>query len=685
MKINPLKLKLFFALIVASLNFAYSQKAYSPFARTYIDTLPKRFELDVTELRNYIYEAIPDDLRHEKYPRKTYRYADLSSIQTSNLFSSGLIYSDWPAFEGYLNKILEEVVPDELKGEKYLQAYLVKNGEFNAYMTPSGMMFINIGVFAEIENEATLAGIIAHELAHYYLKHSINTYVKSERGDFKPRVFYKNKDAYSKFSIKSELEADSLAYQWVAASGYSTNGLIQAFKISERQEKKTLAKYWDLWELTETTHPASERRLARIEAYMKEHPDTTGKDFLFSKNGFVEFRKQAKPEILKYLLIDFDYLKCIEKAFIFHLYDIENPVYVYYLMEAIRRAGYLDNSLWDKNFITFSYLKEIETEEGRKKARIEANLFEEFPYEILAFPPDAFDVIQGKFYWEGEPKFTTYDEAFRFFAQVGELYENPECILSNALALFHNEEAMKVLLKKYLENSNIQYREYAERLLHKELSEKLKNRKLSILSDFIIVVKQGKEAIPIREETSGDVKYIEGLIEKLGQEFGDRDFLYLPKLKYEKMNDYLLLRELEQFSFITLLSYGNQTELFILDPRYWEIINRLEVNELEFINCQYYDNRKYEYQLEPYKEVANTNYESLFSEVKRHRYFEVLISSVRSIKDISMKTIYYGGERKLVFKKPAYEQIIENIISRIKHKEKVTKEKDDAQKKATEK
>jgi hypothetical protein len=48
--------------------------------------------------------------------------------------------------------------------------------------------------------------------------------------------------------------------------------------------------------------------------------------------------------------------------------------------------------------------------------------------------------MQARFYWEGEVKFETYEQAFDFFCQVGALFEEPECILSNALSVNNNLE-----------------------------------------------------------------------------------------------------------------------------------------------------------------------------------------------------------------------------------------------------
>ena len=649
----------------------------SAFARTYVDTLPDRFHLDVNKLRNNIFDKVPVHYRNSLYPRKTYRYADLSSIQISNLFTSGYVYNDWPFLEDYLNKVLEKIIPEGLKGNEYIKIYLVKNGDFNAYMTPSGMIFLNIGIFADVENEATLASIIAHELAHYYLNHSIESYVKNERGDFEPKLFYKNKGAYSKYSVKTESDADSLAFEWIAKSGYSTSGLLDAFRISERHEKKLLAQISDIWELPEITHPVSEKRLLNFRRYMGESGTLEGEKFIVSKNGFFEFRKQAKTEILKYLLLRFNYYDCIEKAFTFHLFDVENPEYVYYIMEAIRRAGYLDNLLWSKKFITCNYYRDTIVDHRRKKIPFEFDLFESFPNVMLGLDSSAYEKIQGKFYWEGDKKFITYDEAFRFFAEVGKLYQNPECTLSYALAVFPNKEVSGPLLESYLKNENIKYRDYAQSLLKGNLSKGLNNQKMTVLNDFIVIVRQGKEEIPVSDNRSGSKDYVKKIINSLNSDFPNRTFEYLPELKYGRMQDYLILSEVEQFSLSPLLAFGTQALLFRLDPRYWQLMKRLNVNEIEFVNCQYYDVRKKQSRLESYKEIATTTYEDLFSETKRYRYLDIILSSVRGIEDVRMKTLYYGGEDELDYKKSAFDQIVEILKNKIDHKDDLMAEEDE--------
>ena len=83
------------------------------------------------------------------------------------------------------------VLPDASQETKYIQAlgkrlvatippdrswpfqfHVVAQKEVNAFALPGGPMFVNIGTITEADNEAELAGVMAHEMAHVYMQHS---------------------------------------------------------------------------------------------------------------------------------------------------------------------------------------------------------------------------------------------------------------------------------------------------------------------------------------------------------------------------------------------------------------------------------------------------------------------------------------------------------------------------------
>src|SRR2546428_11099313 len=59
------------------------------------------------------------------------------------------------------------------------QFHVVAQKEINAFALPGGPMFVNIGTITAASNEAELAGVMAHEMAHVYMQHSAKQQDKS--------------------------------------------------------------------------------------------------------------------------------------------------------------------------------------------------------------------------------------------------------------------------------------------------------------------------------------------------------------------------------------------------------------------------------------------------------------------------------------------------------------------------
>src|ERR1051325_11397669 len=59
-------------------------------------------------------------------------------------------------------------------GEKWpYEFHVVNQKEINAFALPGGPIFVNLGTIQSADNEAELAGVIAHEMTHVYMQHSI--------------------------------------------------------------------------------------------------------------------------------------------------------------------------------------------------------------------------------------------------------------------------------------------------------------------------------------------------------------------------------------------------------------------------------------------------------------------------------------------------------------------------------
>ncbi|HEX7962247.1 MAG TPA: M48 family metallopeptidase [Terriglobales bacterium] len=70
-----------------------------------------------------------------------------------------------------LGKKLAAVIPPENSWP--FQFHVIQQKEINAFALPGGPMFVNIGTITAADNEAELAGVMAHEMAHVYMQHSV--------------------------------------------------------------------------------------------------------------------------------------------------------------------------------------------------------------------------------------------------------------------------------------------------------------------------------------------------------------------------------------------------------------------------------------------------------------------------------------------------------------------------------
>jgi Zn-dependent protease with chaperone function len=58
--------------------------------------------------------------------------------------------------------------------------HTIAQKEINAFALPGGPMFVNVGTINAAENEAQIAGVMAHEMAHVYMQHSAKQMQKGQ-------------------------------------------------------------------------------------------------------------------------------------------------------------------------------------------------------------------------------------------------------------------------------------------------------------------------------------------------------------------------------------------------------------------------------------------------------------------------------------------------------------------------
>ncbi len=150
------------------------------------------------------------------------------------LFSGKVLYGD--VLTNYVNKVADIVLENDKPLRNKLRFYVLKSSSVNAFSTYKGIIFVTVGMLSQIENEAQLAFILSHEIAHYKLNHTLKSYqLKQEaikgKGKFKQLDFDDKIKEIFNYSKENELEADKEGYEIYKNTKYANNAAETSFDM----------------------------------------------------------------------------------------------------------------------------------------------------------------------------------------------------------------------------------------------------------------------------------------------------------------------------------------------------------------------------------------------------------------------------------------------------------------------
>jgi predicted Zn-dependent protease len=140
------------------------------------------------------------------------------------LHSGMVVYGD--EISEYVSKIAEKLIgKTDRELFKQLRFYTIKSNEVNALSTNQGIVFVTTGLISQLANEAQLAYVLGHEIAHYKEKHVIEAF------EFKNKNYQNGIKQMSVYSKEHEIEADKLGLKYYFDAGYSKTELLATFDV----------------------------------------------------------------------------------------------------------------------------------------------------------------------------------------------------------------------------------------------------------------------------------------------------------------------------------------------------------------------------------------------------------------------------------------------------------------------
>ena len=181
-----------------------------------------------------------------------------------------------PEINEYVNRVGQNLV----RNSDALVPFTIKvldTDDINAFALPGGFFYVDSGLILAADNEAELAGVMAHEIAHVAACHAAREISRGQLMQMAsiPLIFVGGGIGYAaqslaslavplgfmKFSRGFESEADFLGVEYLYKAGYDPQALTSFFekvKAMEKQKPGTLAKAFD-------THPQTPDRIERTQ------------------------------------------------------------------------------------------------------------------------------------------------------------------------------------------------------------------------------------------------------------------------------------------------------------------------------------------------------------------------------------------------------------------------------------
>ncbi|NDV25626.1 M48 family metalloprotease [Desulfovibrio sp. JC010] len=217
-----------------------------------------------------------------------------------------------PQIDGYVKRLVARVAKHIPPQPFPIKATVIRNNAMNAFAVPGGYVYVFTGLILNMKHESELAAVIGHELAHVTLRHAARRIEKmkmvnmasmlgtlagmligiagggASMGNLGQAIAMGSlggaQGAYLSYTQENEREADHLGMNYLVASGYNPQSMVDGFKVMKQRQ----------WHMSNTniptylsTHPGLDTRIAYLENRFTRMPP----EYFKRKNDDAEFHK----------------------------------------------------------------------------------------------------------------------------------------------------------------------------------------------------------------------------------------------------------------------------------------------------------------------------------------------------------------------------------------------------------
>jgi len=179
-----------------------------------------------------------------------------------------------PAINRYLNTLGDSIAHVTSRADLEWHFFMVNTNDFNAFALPGGYIYVNRGVAERSDKMDQFASVIAHEIGHVVLRHSVKQMEQMQGANVGAMVLCTltavcntgigqigiqagGALVFAKFSREDEAQADAAGVDELVRAGINPNGMPEMFEklLAERQSQPGALDAWF------ADHPLEEDRI----------------------------------------------------------------------------------------------------------------------------------------------------------------------------------------------------------------------------------------------------------------------------------------------------------------------------------------------------------------------------------------------------------------------------------------
>jgi predicted Zn-dependent protease len=212
-----------------------------------------------------------------------------------------------PAINRYLNILGDSLARVTSRADLDWHFYLVNSNDFNAFALPGGYIYINRGVAERSDKLSQFASVVAHEIGHVVLRHSVKQMEQMQGANLgvtvacvltsvcnsglaQAGINVAGQAVFAKFSRDDEKEADAAGVEEMVRAGIHPSGMPEMFEklLAERQARPGGIDTWF------ASHPMEEDRIQATRGRVESVNPAILRSLTGNTQGFNDFRARVR-------------------------------------------------------------------------------------------------------------------------------------------------------------------------------------------------------------------------------------------------------------------------------------------------------------------------------------------------------------------------------------------------------